>query len=170
MKKITIYSTRICPYCVRAKNFFNKKNIEYTEIMIDQDPSLIKEMIEKSGRQSVPQIFIGDYHVGGFDDLIEHDMDGKLTRFAQLMDMRENRAMELESGIAAFETKNFAHATKLLSPIAEEGNPDAMYRMAIMLQNGLGCLANEDKAFDLYEKSSRGRTTSCNACAWFYVF
>ena len=63
------------------------------------------------------------------------------------MDLRENRAMELESGIAAFETKNFAHATKLLSPIAEEGNPDAMYRMAIMLQNGLGCLANEDKAF-----------------------
>ena len=41
-------------------------------------PSLIAEMVEKSGRQSVPQIFIGDYHVGGFDDLVEHDMDGKL--------------------------------------------------------------------------------------------
>ena len=78
MKKVIIYSTRICPYCVRAKNFFNKKNIAYTEIMIDQNPSLIKEMIEKSGRQSVPQIFIDDYHVGGFDDLIEHDMEGKL--------------------------------------------------------------------------------------------
>ena len=78
MKKVIIYSTRICPYCVRAKNFFEKKNIDYTEIMIDQDPSLISEMVEKSGRQSVPQIFIDDYHVGGFDDLIEHDMDGKL--------------------------------------------------------------------------------------------
>ena len=78
MKKVIIYSTRICPYCIRAKNFFNKKNIDYTEIMIDQDPSLIAEMGEKSGRQSVPQIFIGDYHVGGFDDLVEHDMDGKL--------------------------------------------------------------------------------------------
>jgi glutaredoxin 3 len=78
MKKITIYSTRICPYCVRAKNFFNKKDLEYTEIMIDRDPEQMKEMIQKSGRQSVPQIFIGDYHVGGFDDLIEHDMDGKL--------------------------------------------------------------------------------------------
>ena len=55
--------------------------------------------------------------------------------------------MELESGIAAFETKNFAHAIKLLSPIAEEGNADAMYRMAIMLQNGLGCVADEKKAF-----------------------
>ena len=78
MKKVIIYSTRICPYCVRAKNFFNKKEIDYIEIMIDQNPSLIKEMIEKSGRQSVPQIFIDDYHVGGFDDLIEHDMEGKL--------------------------------------------------------------------------------------------
>ena len=78
MKKVIIYSTRICPYCVRAKNFFEKKNINFTEIMIDQDPSLITEMVEKSGRQSVPQIFIDDYHVGGFDDLIEHDMDGKL--------------------------------------------------------------------------------------------
>ena len=78
MKKVVIYSTRICPYCVRAKNYFDKKNIAYTEIMIDNDPSLITEMVEKSGRQSVPQIFIDDYHVGGFDDLIEHDMDGKL--------------------------------------------------------------------------------------------
>jgi glutaredoxin 3 len=46
--------------------------------MIDQNPEEIKIMMERSKRQSVPQIFIGDYHVGGFDDLIEHDMDGKL--------------------------------------------------------------------------------------------
>ncbi len=78
MKKVVIYSTRICPYCVRAKNFFTKKDIEYTEIMIDSDIALMREMMEKTGRKSVPQIFIGDYHVGGFDDLIEHDMDGKL--------------------------------------------------------------------------------------------
>ena len=78
MKEVIIYSTRICPYCVRAKNFFSKKGIEYTEIMIDADMSLMREMMEKTGRKSVPQIFIGDYHVGGFDDLIEHDMDGKL--------------------------------------------------------------------------------------------
>ena len=78
MKKVTIYSTRICPYCVRAKNYFSKKNIEYTEIMIDKDITSMREMMEKTGRKSVPQIFIGDYHVGGFDDLIEHDMDGKI--------------------------------------------------------------------------------------------
>ena len=80
MKKVTIYSTRICPYCVRAKNFFTKKNIEYTEIMIDQDPSLISEMIKKSGRQSVPQIFIDDIHIGGYDDLYLLDKKGLLDK------------------------------------------------------------------------------------------
>ena len=78
MKKVKIYSTRICPYCVRAKNFFQKKEIEYEDIMVDQEPEQLKIMMDKSKRQSVPQIFIGDYHVGGFDDLIEHDMDVKL--------------------------------------------------------------------------------------------
>ena len=78
MKKVVIYSTRICPYCMRAKNFFEKKNIAFDEIRIDQDSALMQKMMERSKRQSVPLIFIGDYHVGGFDDLIEHDMDGKL--------------------------------------------------------------------------------------------
>ena len=77
--------------------------------------------------------------------------------------------MELESGIAAFETKNFAHATKLLSPIAEEGNPDAMYRMAIMLQNGLGCLANEDKAFTYMKKAAEnGLPLAMHALGFMY--
>ncbi len=78
MKKVIIYSTKICPYCMRAKNFFMKKDIPFEDIMIDQDPDQMRIMMEKSKRQSVPQIFIGDYHVGGFDDLIEHDMEGKL--------------------------------------------------------------------------------------------
>tara|TARA_X000000368_G_scaffold386713_1_gene346869 strand:+ start:304 stop:558 length:255 start_codon:yes stop_codon:yes gene_type:complete len=78
MKKVTIYSTRICPFCVRAKNFFDKREIAYEDIMVDQDPEQLQIMMAKSKRQSVPQIFIGEYHVGGFDDLVEHDMDGKL--------------------------------------------------------------------------------------------
>ena len=70
------------------------------------------------------------------------------------MDKYENRAMELESGIAAFETKNFAHAFKLLSPIADEGNVEAMYRMAIMLQNGLGCQTSAEKAFTYMQSAA----------------
>ena len=83
MKKVIIYSTRICPFCVRAKNFFSKKEIPFEDIMVDQVPEHLKTMMEKSQRQSVPQIFIGDYHVGGFDDLIEHDMDGKLEKLLE---------------------------------------------------------------------------------------
>ena len=78
MKKVIIYSTRICPFCVRAKNFFDKREIPYEDIMVDQNPDQLQIMMEKTKRQSVPQIFIGDYHVGGFDELVEHDMDGKL--------------------------------------------------------------------------------------------
>ena len=81
MKKVTIYSTKICPYCVRAKNFFDKKEIPYDVILVDENPSEMEKMMAKSKRQTVPQIFIGDeqdYHVGGFDDLVEHDMEGKL--------------------------------------------------------------------------------------------
>ena len=83
MKKVIIYSTRICPFCVRAKNFFSKKDIPFEDIMVDQDPDQLKIMMDRSQRQSVPQIFIGDYHVGGFDDLIEHDMDGKLDKLLE---------------------------------------------------------------------------------------
>ncbi len=83
MKKVVIYSTRICPFCVRAKNFFSKKDIPFEDIMVDQDPEQLKIMMDKSQRQSVPQTFIGDYHVGGFDDLIEHDMDGKLDKLLE---------------------------------------------------------------------------------------
>ena len=82
MAKVIMYTTRVCPYCVQAKKLLAQKdNIELTEIRIDEDPAQREEMMEKSGRRSVPQIFIGDeqdYHVGGFDDLVEHDMEGKL--------------------------------------------------------------------------------------------
>jgi glutaredoxin 3 len=63
---------------MRAKNFLDKKEIPYEDIMVDENPDQLQIMMEKSKRQSVPQIFMGDYHIGGFDDLVEHDMDGKL--------------------------------------------------------------------------------------------
>ena len=85
------------------------------------------------------------------------------------MDKYENRAMELESGIAAFETKNFAHAIKLLSPIADEGNVEALYRMAIMLQNGLGCIASTEKAF-AYMGDAAGKGYPLAQHAYCFMF
>ena len=78
--KAEIYSTAICPYCVRAKMLLEKRNINYIEYKIDQDSQKFEEMLRlSSGRQSVPQIFIDEQHIGGYDDLVEFDMDGNLN-------------------------------------------------------------------------------------------
>lgn len=80
MKEITVYSTRICPYCVAAKRLLQQKGLDYKEIMIDQDFDQRAVMMEKSGRTSVPQIFIGDHHVGGFDELNALNRSGELDQ------------------------------------------------------------------------------------------
>ncbi len=67
--EIIVYSTQVCPYCVAAKNLLKSKNLDFKEIMVDKDPEQRAIMMEKSGRTSVPQIFINGTHVGGFDDL-----------------------------------------------------------------------------------------------------
>jgi len=80
MAKVLMYSTAVCPYCVRAEQLLTKKGVEEIEkIRIDIDQDRFAEMMERSnGRRTVPQIFIGDRHVGGFDDLVDLDMDGEL--------------------------------------------------------------------------------------------
>ena len=76
---VKIYSTAICPYCERAKMLLEKRNIKYTEFKIDEDVKLFEEMVALSnGRRSVPQIFIDDQHIGGYDDLVDFDLDGGL--------------------------------------------------------------------------------------------
>jgi len=79
MKKVTMYSTENCPYCVMAKGLLRKKKVDIDELRIDIDPKYIDEAIIKSGgRKTVPQIFIGDYHIGGYDDLCAIDDKGEL--------------------------------------------------------------------------------------------
>lgn len=69
MPEILIYTTKICPYCVMAKRLLDKKGAAYTEINVDAKPGLREEMMAKTQRRTVPQIYIGDLHVGGFDEL-----------------------------------------------------------------------------------------------------
>ncbi len=77
--KAVIYSTAICPYCVRAKMLLEKRNISYVELKVDEDIKMFEEMLELSnGRQSVPQIFIDEKHIGGYDDLVDLDLEGGL--------------------------------------------------------------------------------------------
>lgn len=78
MANIVIYSTHSCPYCVKAKALFDSKGLSYTEYYIDEDESLRQEMMEKSQRRTVPQIFIDEQHIGGCDDLYALDREGKL--------------------------------------------------------------------------------------------
>ena len=72
---VLIYTRPSCPYCIKAKNLLNQKGIIFTEICINEHPEKREEMIEKSGRNTVPQIFINDKSIGGCDDL--HDLDQK---------------------------------------------------------------------------------------------
>jgi len=80
MTDITIYTTPVCPYCVKAKELLKRKGMtDYKEIDITKDAGAMKEMLTKSGgRKTVPQIFIGDKHIGGCDDLHALDAAGKL--------------------------------------------------------------------------------------------
>jgi glutaredoxin 3 len=78
MKPVLVYSTRICPYCMMAKRLLAQKGAAYDDVMVDADPARREEMMQRSGRRTVPQIFIGEFHVGGFDDLAALDRAGKL--------------------------------------------------------------------------------------------
>jgi glutaredoxin 3 len=78
MPKVVIYTTRICPYCVRAKNLLQGKDVEIEEIRVDHNRRQRQIMIMRSRRKTVPQIFIDDFHVGGFEDLAALDARGEL--------------------------------------------------------------------------------------------
>jgi glutaredoxin 3 len=76
--KVVIYTKPFCPYCARAEALLSKKGVDYEEIVASMDPEKREEMRQKSGRMTYPQIFIGDRHVGGFDDLYALDRAGEL--------------------------------------------------------------------------------------------
>lgn len=79
MTRVRIYTTPICPYCARAKALLKKKGAEFEEVDVMMDTGARAEMESKSqGRKTVPQIFVGEIHVGGCDDLYALDRDGKL--------------------------------------------------------------------------------------------
>jgi glutaredoxin 3 len=78
---VVVYSTGWCPYCVRAKALLERKGVPFREIRVDEDPAERQTMLERSrGQRTVPQIFVGDRHVGGFDDLYALDKAGELDK------------------------------------------------------------------------------------------
>jgi glutaredoxin 3 len=84
MPRVKMYTTAVCPYCIRAKQILKAKGVaEIEEIRIDTDPQQREHMMQITGRRTVPQIFIGDTHVGGCDDLIALDGRGGLEPMLQ---------------------------------------------------------------------------------------
>ncbi|MCB1856509.1 MAG: glutaredoxin 3 [Halieaceae bacterium] len=75
---VVMYSTRFCPYCIRARGLLQARQVEFTDIAVDGQPELRREMTERSGRYTVPQIWIGEHHVGGYDDLALLERQGRL--------------------------------------------------------------------------------------------
>ena len=78
MQKVVMYCTETCPFCRNAEKLLAKKGVQVEKIRVDLEPSLWQEMEQKTGRDTVPQIFIGDKHIGGFDDLSELEMMDEL--------------------------------------------------------------------------------------------
>lgn len=79
MSDVIVYGTAMCPYCMRARSLLDKKGISYDDIRLDEQPERRDEMKSRAnGRTSVPQIFVGNVHVGGFDELVELDIDDEL--------------------------------------------------------------------------------------------
>jgi glutaredoxin 3 len=77
---VLMYCTEVCPYCVRAERLLHARGVmEIEKIRIDLQPELRVAMMERTGRRTVPQIYIGEYHVGGYDDLASLDHEGKLV-------------------------------------------------------------------------------------------
>jgi glutaredoxin 3 len=84
MPKIEVYSTAVCPYCVAAKNLLKARGLEWTEVRVDSDPAQRALMLTRSGGvRTVPQIFINDQHVGGFDELAAADRNGRLKQLLE---------------------------------------------------------------------------------------
>ena len=78
MSEVTIYTTRFCPFCVRAKALLANKAVDFEEIAVDQDMQKRQEMMEKAGRHTVPQIWVGETHIGSCDELYMLERAGKL--------------------------------------------------------------------------------------------
>jgi glutaredoxin 3 len=81
---VTMYTTAVCPYCIRAERLLEAKGIKnVNKIRVDLDPAQRQVMMEKTGRRTVPQIYVGDTHVGGFDDLYALEQQGRLDPLLQ---------------------------------------------------------------------------------------
>ena len=87
---VTLYTTRFCPYCMRARSLLDDKAVAYRDIPVDGEPELRREMVERSGRHTVPQIWVGEQHIGGFDDMARLEHVGQLDKLLEQVRQHPN--------------------------------------------------------------------------------
>ena len=93
MNKVLMYSTQVCPYCQMAERLLKSRGVDHIEkVLIDKDPARRQEMMTRTGRRTVPQVYIGDTHVGGYDDLVAAERSGTLKALFEATDEREGGA------------------------------------------------------------------------------
>ena len=80
MTAVTVYSTGTCPWCVQAENLLKRVSATVEKIRVDQSDTQLESMMTRSGRRTVPQIFVGDVHIGGFNDLVACEQSGELLK------------------------------------------------------------------------------------------
>lgn len=80
MASVLMYTTAVCPYCIQAERLLKSKGVEIEKIRVDLEPQKRYEMMQKTGRRTVPQIYIGEQHVGGYEDLAALEREGKLEQ------------------------------------------------------------------------------------------
>ncbi|MCX7208586.1 MAG: glutaredoxin 3 [Proteobacteria bacterium] len=90
MSAITMYSTRSCPFCVQAENLLQRKGLAVNKILVDQNQDDFVTMVERTARRSVPQIFVGNRHVGGFTDLVVLEQSGQLDEWLKLEEQHKS--------------------------------------------------------------------------------
>lgn len=78
MAEVVLYGTRLCPYCLAARRLLRAKSVEFQDIAVDGDPALRRLIAERSGRTTVPQIWVGEQHIGGFTELLSLERSGRL--------------------------------------------------------------------------------------------
>lgn len=86
MPRVLMYSTRFCPFCMMARRLLDAKGVDYKEVPVDRDVDMRRKMQEVSGRHTVPQVFIGERHVGGYDELAAAEQTGQLDRWLESAD------------------------------------------------------------------------------------
>src|SRR3990172_7664732 len=132
MPAIEIYTRSWCPYCEMAKRLLRSKGQEWTEIDVECEPGRAEEMIERSGRRTVPQIFIGDRYVGGFDDLAtledEGRLDALLGRARGRSEVEHRRAVIVGSGPAGYTAAGYAARAGLAPPLPGRDRRTRLHR------------------------------------------